>query len=184
MGRICLPTTRTRSMGALQSIPLCARAKEEEVNKEGKGEGEPEAIVGQPTASLGLPCKEEMSTKSEEVSGETPEKFNITFVEKEDEADREVAFNEESSDQEEVDLDRNHGFDVSGENIDLGHVEDGINQPMEDPHEEENSALDDKVEVSKNKKVAKTDMDTATVITNMLSELASDCDSREVILGR
>ena len=76
-------------------------------------------------------------------------------------------------------------FHISGDNIDLDDLDEHIDEPLEDsvivPEEEDEAAEEEKEEERDDLK--KTKEDTTTVITNMLSELANECDSREAILG-
>merc|ERR1712008_47347 len=83
------------------------------------------------------------------------------------------------SDQEEIDLDndKNETFHTSGEDIDLDDLVKNDNEP-ENENPDEKTEEDDDTELMKGK------VDTAGAITSLLSELASECESREVVIGR
>ena len=80
-------------------------------------------------------------------------------------------------------------FHISGDNINLDDLDEHIEEPLDDsvnvPEEEEEdeAAEVEKEEEEERDDLKKTKLDTTTVITNMLSELASECDSREVVQG-
>ena len=77
-------------------------------------------------------------------------------------------------------------FHISGDNIDLDDLDEHIEEPLDDSvnvPEEEDEAAEEEEKEGERDDLKKTKLDTTTVITNMLSELASECDSREAILG-
>ena len=167
-------------MGALTSLPLCSRAKgEDEVDKVVLPD---QPVVAQPSVSWEIAQKLKSDAQEKEVEQEEQtekkeqdEKEEIDTVE-EVTAEADVV----DSDQEEIDLDndKNETFHTSGEDIDLDDIVKNDNEPENENPDEKTEEGDDDTVVMKGK------VDTAGAITSLLSELASECESREVVIGR
>jgi len=161
-------------MGAITSIPLCSRAKEDAAEKPGlpKAPSSPAStVVNQPVpANVSLEIAEKLNQAKEEQ------------VEEQEVEDLSEEVGEAVSDGEAVDLDRdsNQSIHLSGENIALDDDCD------EEPDEEEEEGEGEDVRQEQHSVLAggKGESDTAAKITNLLSELASQCESQEVIQSR
>jgi len=149
-------------MGAITSIPLCSRAKEDAAEKPGLPEAPSATVVNQPAPA--------------NVSLEIAEKLNQAKEEVEEEVDPSEAVSE--GDGISLDHDSNQSDHLSGENI-------ALDDDCDDGDEEEEEEEEEKEERPKeNGIVVGSKSDTAAKITDLLSELASQCESQEVIQSR
>jgi len=154
-------------MGAITSIPLCSRAKEDAGEKPGLPEAPSSTVVNQPVPAS--------------VSMEIAEKLNQAKEEQEVEDQSEEGEVEEAvSDGDGVSLDHdsNQSIHLSGEDIALDDDCDG------EPEEEEEASVGQQEQQVVLSEGGKGESDTAAKITNLLSELASQCESQEVIQSR
>ena len=147
------------------------RAKEDATEKPGLPEAPSSAtaVVNQPApASVSLEIAEKLNQAKEEVEEEEDE------VKEEEVEDPSEAV----SDGEGVSLDHdsNQSIHLSGEDIALDDDCDGEREKEEEEEEKKAQNGDEVVVGAKS--------DTAAKITNLLSELASQCESREVIQSR
>jgi len=154
-------------MGAITSIPLCSRAKEEGAEKPGLPEAPSAAtaVVNQPVpANVSLEIAEKLNQAKEEVEEVEDQSEEVEAV----------------SDGEGVGLDHdsNQSIHLSGENIALDDDCDEETEGEEEKKPEEE--MREQVLVGGGKR----ESDTAAKITDLLSELASQCESREVIQSR
>jgi len=157
-------------MGAITSIPLCSRAKEDAVEKPGLPEAPASTVVNQPgPASVSLEIAEKLNQAREE--------------QEEDEVEENEEVDEAVSDEEGVSLDHdsNQSIHLSGEDIAL---DDDCDGEPEEEEEEEASVGQQEQQVVLSEEGGKGESDTAAKITNLLSELASQCESTEVIQSR
>merc|ERR1712014_33959 len=171
MGVDCLPRVAQHQvapsiMGAISSIPLCSRAKEETVENESLPEA-PEATVqvNQPVP-VAASVSQEIAAQLNQAKGEEREDYQ---------SEKEV-----QSDGVSLDQDSNQSVHLSGENIALDDDCDEQVDELEAEKEEEGDV------VVKHDAVVgvKGELDTAAKITSLLSELASESESREVIQSR
>ena len=145
---------------------------------------DPDTVVEQPSVSRMIAEQLARGPQEEKVGVDEESK---KVAEKEDED----VFNESDTEEDEqtqsnLDSARNQSFHISGENIDL----DDIDGTIEEPHDEsvseseEEKVKEESADVTFAKKLRGGELDTTTVITSMLSELASESDSRETSVGR
>jgi len=160
-------------MGAITSIPLCSRAKEDAGEKPGLPEAPSSTVVNQPVPAS--------------VSMEIAEKLNQAKEEQEVEDQSEEGEVEEAvSDGDGVSLDHdsNQSIHLSGEDIALDDDCDGEPEEEEEEEDEGESVRQQEQQVVLSEGGGKGESDTAAKITNLLSELASQCESQEVIQSR
>lgn len=155
-------------MGAISSIPLCSRAKEETVENESLPEA-PEATVqvNQPVP-VAASVSQEIAAQLNQAKGEEREDYQ---------SEKEV-----ESDGVSLDQDSNQSVHLSGENIAL---DDDCDEEVDELEAEEEKEEGGDVVVKHDAVVGvKGELDTAAKITSLLSELTSESESREVIQSR
>merc|ERR1712014_28080 len=171
MGVDCLPRVAQHQvapsiMGAISSIPLCSRAKEETVENESLPEA-PEATV-----QVNQPVPVAASV-SQEIAAQ------LNQAKEEEEREDYQSEKEVESDGVSLDQDSNQSVHLSGENIAL---DDDCDEEVDELKAEEEGG---DVVVKHDAVVGvKGEMDTVAKITSLLSELASESESREVIQSR
>ena len=108
------------------------------------------------------------------------EEEEVNVVEEDGSAPRDTE--EDDQTQSDLDSDRNQSFHISGENIDLDDLDENIAEPHDDSNNKsEEEVKEDDADVTFSKKKRSGELDTTTAITTMLSELASESDSRETV---
>ena len=155
------------------------RIKEEEV----VSLAVPDTVVEQPSVSKmiaeqlgrGRQEEEEVEDKEEQKEKEVKKEDKDVISRKDTEEDEQI--------RSDLDSDKNQSFHISGENINLDDLDENIEKPHDEAvSESEEVVNEDDPDVVFSKKLRGGELDTTTVITTMLSELASD--SRETSVGR
>merc|ERR1712036_9647 len=177
---------RRIAMGALSSIPLCSRGGEGDVdtnmNRPEKLEAKVEAIVVQPETV------NHQGDEEEKKSVETPADVIDDVVVTESGSEEKIGVLDEGAVVEvskEEEIISSHKQDEDGNeevslDDDTGEVDDEISelQDLEKPVDPQISGLSSEEEAYSK---TPTMLDTTSAITNMLSEIVMESDSREVV---
>ena len=155
--------------------PLTPRTKEEEGDSTLPDFlADPDTVVEQPSVSRMI--AEQLARGRQEEEEDEEWKIKKSAV-KDAKVDERI--------QSDLERKRNKSFHIRGENIEL----DDCEENNEEPHDEGDSEVEEEVkeddpDVTFFKNIKGGELDTTTVITTMLSELASESNSRETSVGR
>merc|ERR1711892_484896 len=169
---------REEDMGALSSIPLCSRGREVEgevdtnANRPEKLESKEETIVVQPETANNQGVDDDLEGK-----GSDSEEKNCVS---EGAKVGDVVKGEETISSQKHDEDGNEEVSLDDETIETIEVEDGIPElhDLEKPVDLHITGLSTEEDTFRK---TPTMLDTTSAITNMLSEIVMESDSREVV---